>query len=375
MEICGDFNGIAGGQVLRTALAMSLLTGMPFDIKKIRHNRKSPGLKKQHLSALKIIEQMYDVQISEYAIGTTNLSFFPKSKKLKAKRVTYDIGTAGSITLLSQALILPLIFSDSKQIVLKIKGGTDVTHSMPFDFLSRIFKPQIQFLTNDIKINLIKRGFYPVGNGEIDIKIKPKFINKHEDFRDFQKEMMSQDMSFNLVEQGFIQSISGVSVASNQLSERRVAERQERSARLILKGYAKTNIRVEYTNTESVGSVITLFAKYSPDNYEIDFKNPVLLGGDCLGQRDIKAEDVGKNAANKLKELIISDSCVDDHVADNLIPYLAIVGGKIKIKEITNHIKANTYVVNEFLRALKSEYYINIDDKTNIISLDKSPFL
>lgn len=375
MEICGDLNGIGGGQILRTALAMSLLTEMPFTIKNIRKNRPNPGLKKQHVSALKIIEELYDVQISEYKIGSTELSFMPKSKKLKAKRVTYDIGTAGSITLLSQSILLPLIFSDAKQIVLKIKGGTDVSYSMPFDFLSQIFLPQIKFLANDIKIDLGKRGFFPIGNGEISIRIKPKFMNKEEDFRIFQEEMLGQNLAFNLVEKGFIQNIIGFSTASKQLNERRVAERQERSARLILKGYANTNIRVEYTESDSVGSVIALYAKYSPDNYEIDFKNPVLLGSDALGKKDKRAEDVGKEAAQKLVELIKGDACVDEHIADNLIPYLAIVGGKIKTNTITDHIIANAYVVNEFLKSLKSEYYININRDLNIISLDKSPFI
>ena len=373
MEINGNYNNIGGGQVLRTALAMSLLSDMPFVIKEIRKTRPTPGLKRQHYSALQIIKELYDVDISDHEIGTTEIKFFPKSKRLKTRKIEYDIGTAGSIPLLLQSILLPLMFSDAKTITLKLKGGTDVTHSMPFDFLSFVLIPQIKFLTAKIDLKLIKRGFYPKGCGEIIIKIKPKYINNYQNFSEFQEYMISQNIAFDYENKGQLQNINGISIASKDLQVREVAERQERSARLLLNDTAKTNIRIEYADSASTGSIIVLYAKYTLDakNHDISENHPIILGSSYLGEIDVNAKNVGRLASEHLIELIKSNACLDEHTADNLIPFLAIVGGKIKTYKITDHIIANVYVVNEFLKALKSKYYIKIDNNEKIISLDK----
>jgi len=361
-----------GGQVLRTALAMSLLTNMPFKIKDIRINRPNPGLKQQHFTALNLIQEIYDVNLSKYEIGTKELTFIPKNTRLKTKRIKCDIQTAGSITLLLQSILPALMFADAKLIVIDIKGGTDVAFSMPFDFLKYVFLPQINYLTKDMKLKLIKRGFYPKGSGEINLRIKPDHINNHDDFNDFHKEMLEKELEFNYVEQGKIQNITGISLATLDLQKREVAERQARSARLLLKNHARANIRIEYCDSLSTGSSVVLFAKYSTGNFvDISKKHPIILGADALGKQKVSAEEVGKSAANDMIKLIKSEAVVDEYSADNIIPFLVIVGGKIKTNKITDHIVANVYVVNEFLKALKSEYFINIDSIHNTISLEK----
>jgi len=362
-----------GGQVLRTALAMSLLTNMPFQIKDIRTNRPNPGLKQQHYTAIKIIQEIYDVNVSDFEIGSKELTFIPKSNKLKTKRIKCDIVTAGSITLLLQSILPVLIFNDAKLIIADIKGGTDVAYSMPFDFFKMVFLPHIRYLVKTIDVKLLKRGFYPKGNGQIYLKIKPQYINDHEDFKDFQNYMLEQDLKLDQMVKGKLLNINGLSFATRDLQKREVAERQARSAKLLLKQYAKTNIRIEYCNSSSTGTAIILYAKYSPTAYvDISDKHPVVLGADALGEQKVSAESVGKSAATDMIDLINSEAVVDEHVADNLIPFMAIVGGKIKTKSITEHIEANAYTVNEFLKALKSEYFINIDYSENTISLKKN---
>lgn len=362
-----------GGQILRTALSFSLLTGMPFKIINIRKNRDKPGLKQQHLTCIKAIEQLYDVKVSEYNIGSKELTFMPKSNKLKTKRLTIDIETAGSITLLLQSIILPLSFSDAKSIILRLKGGTDVPFAMPYDFIKYVLLPHIRYLYKDIDIDLVRHGFYPKGNGELVLKLKPKYENKfYDNFILFQNDMLENKLDIDYTAKGNLHNIKGLSIASKDLQARSVAERQERAARLLLKDLAKTDIRVEYVNTESTGSDIILWARYSIDKAEISELHPIILGANCLGKVDLSAETVGKTAAKYLIDLIKGDAVVDKNVADNLIPFLAIVGGKIKTNEISGHIKANAYVTNEFLKALKSSYRIKIDETKKIIGLEKT---
>lgn len=370
MIIDGNYENIGGGQILRTALAMSLITDMPFKIINIRKSRHKPGLKPQHVACLNAIKQLFDVNISEYDVGTTELVFMKKSNKLKTKNLTIDIGTAGSITLLLQSILMPLMFSTAKNIKLKLVGGTDVPYSMPYDFFNSVFLPHIQKYCTKLEFNLIKRGFYPKGDGEIELKIQPKFINDKDNFIDFQKYLISQNLSLNYLEKGHIQSINGISLASKDLFNRDVSIRQERSARLLLKDYAKTNINIEYSDAVSTGSFVVLYARYSIDNYDIDKKNPVILGSDALGKIDLKAEEVGKISANNLIKLIKSDACVDANTCDNLIPFIAIFGGKLKTYEITDHIKTNIYTVNLFLKAINAENYIKVDFINRIISLE-----
>ena len=167
-----------------------------------------------------------------------------------------------------------------------------------------------------------------------------------------------------LTEQGHLVQIKGISHASTKLQLANVTERQAKAAKLILsKLNCPIQIQAEYADTLSLGSGITIWAIFSKDQEEIDFKNPIFLGADALGEKGKPAEKVGEEAANKLIKEIESRSPVDSHTADSLIPWLALFGKKIKVSEITPHCRTNIWICEQFLGKI-----FEIDEKENIIS-------
>lgn len=328
--------GEAGGQIVRTALALSALTGKSFEVNNIRKGRCTSGLKAQHLHCIKALKELCNAKTNEVKIGSEHLRFIPD--KFKAKNLTIDIGTAGSITLLLQSILLPCLFHKIK---LTIRGGTDGKWAMPFDYFNEVFIPQIKNYA-EINIKLLKRGYYPKGGGEIELTIKPKENNN----------------KINITEQGKLLQIKGTSHASKDLENSNVAERQAKTAEMILKKYnVPINIRTEYCNTLSPGSGIVLWAK---------FENTI-LGGDGLGERGKKAELVGQEAAKNIIKEIDSKAAVDSHLEDNLIPFLALFKGRIKVPELTNHTKTNIYVVEKFLDV---KFEVNKKEKTITVNME-----
>ncbi len=331
-----------GGQILRTALALSALTGKEFKITDIRARRNNPGLRPQHYTCVKALQELTKAQ-TDAQLNNKELMFIPKQYKAQSKVI--DIGTAGSTTLLLQSIILPAMFG-SKTHTLTIKGGTDTKWSIPVDFLQNVLVPQYNRVSN-IEVKLIKRGYYPKGGGEIQLKIKPKY--KNTDFEVLWKEF--QKHKFSSVDQGHLISIKGVSHASKSLMGKEVAERQAMAAKqkLLLLG-KPIDISVEYSETLSAGSGITLWAIFSKEKDEIDFKNPIILGVDELGERGVLAEKIGTTAADNLIYEIQSGAVMDRHTADNIIPLMALCkGSKIKVGEITEHMKTNINTTEAFL--------------------------
>lgn len=360
IQIKGDsFEG--GGQILRTALALSALTKTPFEITDIRKGRPLPGLKNQHVYCIKALKELCSAEVDKAEIGTTKLRFIPG--KIKAKTLNIDIETAGSITLLLQALIIPSIFAN-QNIRLKIIGGTDVKWSSPVDYFSRVFLPHIIKFTKSTKFALKDRGYYPRGKGNIDLLIHPKYkISDFSNLDKFLDYIRKEDKKIRLIEQGELIQVKGTSHASKDLAKTEVAERQARKAELVLSSLnCPINITTEYRNTSSIGSGITLSALFSKNGEEIDFSNPIILGSNALGEKGKNADVIGEEAAQILLKHINEKTPTDPYLADQLIPFIALFGGEIKTSEITQHSLANAYVCNKFL-----EDSIEIDEENNII--------
>ncbi len=143
-----------GGQIVRTALALSSLTGQPFRITNIRSARKDPGLKAQHVQCVKTLQQLCNAKADGAELGSKELLFIPG--KIEAKNITIDIGTAGSITLLLQAVLLPCMFAN-KTHKLTIIGGTDTEWSMPIDYFANVLVPQYRRVCG-LEVKVLKRG-------------------------------------------------------------------------------------------------------------------------------------------------------------------------------------------------------------------------
>lgn len=341
-------HGEAGGSIARVALALSTITQQPFKITDIRKSRPQPGLKNQHLFCIKALEKLCNAKSEGAALGSAELKYWPG--KIEGKTISIDIETAGSITLFLQSVLLPSMFAN-KPVKFSIAGGTDVAWSPPYDYFANVFLPQMQKYA-DIECKLLKRGYYPKGNGKVEIKINPTYkISDFNNFSEFCDNLKNNAPKTNLIEQGNLIQIKGISHASSGLQNANVAERQAKAAEIALKKYnCPIKIDIAYNEVLSTGSGIVLWAIFSKDKDEIDSINPIRLGADSLGERGKKAELVGEEAAQSLIREIESKAPVDRHLADQILPFMALVGNsRIKTSEITSHTRTNIYTIEQFL--------------------------
>lgn len=323
-----------GGSIVRVALALSTFTQRPFHVYDIRKGRDKPGLKAQHLTAIKALKEMSGAKTGPIALGDRKLEFYPG--KVKGGTYVIDIGTAGSISLLLQALILPCLFAPQK-ITLKVSGGTCGKGQASVDYLQSVFLPLIQPFAEKIELKILKRGYYPKGGGLIVLEINQK------------KNINLQEMpKINLEERGELDIIKGTINCSRNLEKSKVGERIKESAeRALRKLNCPVDILIDYAETSSPGGEIVLWAKFSKPGKE---NNPLILGADSLVEKEKKAEEVGREAAEKLIALINQKSGADPYLADQLLMFMALLSGsKIKAAEITNHSLTNIYVIERFL--------------------------
>lgn len=351
IEIDGDYLE-GGGQIVRTALALSMITQEPFRCINIRKGRKQPGLKAQHLTGIKTLIDFSGARCDGAELGSEAIVFYPKP--FLAKKAEIDIGTAGSITLLLQTLLIPAILA-KKKTTLDITGGTDVAWSPSIDYFTHIVVPHLQKYAK-IETQLLKRGYYPKGGGSYHISIKPQFTYDNR----------SLAPPVDGTHRGRLSQVKGVSHSSYDLDDARVAERQAKTAEFNLsKLNVPVNIRIETPNTLSTGSGITVWGVYMHDG-EVNTTQPHLIGADGLGEKGVKAEEVATNTVQQFLKEVQAESIVDSHLADMLIPFMGLFGGTIKTSEITDHTKTNMYVTVKFL-----ETRFVIDEERKTISVEK----
>ena len=355
-----------GGQIIRTALAFSALTNKPFKIGNIRTRRPNPGLKSQHLYCVKSMQELCDAQVEGAELGSMHLKFFPR--KLCAKSIDIDIGTAGSITLLLQSLLPACMFA-SRPIKLKIRGGTDVSWSPSFDYFNNVLLPQLQRFAK-IEAKLLMRGYYPKGGGNVEIKINPMFkLKDFENFEQFHSHLSQNIKPYSLTEQHNLMQIKAVSHAASNLEDARVAQRQAHAAQVMLAKIFRVPIKItsEYQHTQSIGSGITSWAIFSKNKEDIDETNPIRLGSDALGEQGKKAEIVGGECAMSLSKEIESKAPVDIYLSDQILSFMALCpDSKIKVSDITNHCKTNISTISLFMGDI-----FNIDEENRIIKTEQ----
>ncbi|RTZ67360.1 MAG: RNA 3'-terminal phosphate cyclase [Aquificaceae bacterium] len=330
--------GEGGGQILRTALFMSALLTIPVEIKNIRIKRKPKGLKKQHLGVIKALKYITNAKVEGDYEGSTSLVFEPKTLKSGAYRINLE--TAGSISLFFQT-VLPLSFFVPKRFLIAVKGGTDVENAPTVDWVQNVFLPILEPLANRVSFRVIRRGFYPEGGGFVSLQVESKLqypLYGLDEIRTFARSHLKIEKN----SQGRIEKIRGISVAHKHLQERKVAERQRLGAIEFIKEKLgrKASISNFYVDADCLGTSVTLWIKDDKGN---------ILGSDSKGKKGKLAEIVGKEAAEKLIEDWESGATVDRHLADHLIPILAIVGGTIKVPKFTSHLLTNIEVVKHFV--------------------------
>lgn len=328
IEITGDYME-GGGQILRTAIALSAITGKTCRIDKIRANRPNPGLQAQHLAAVNAVAQLCNAKV-DAKIGSTTLTFEPH--QIRGGHYDIDIGTAGAISLVLQSLILPSIHAEHST-TLTIKGGTHVNWSPSMDYMQHIFCDFMKKIGVDVFVEIKEYGFYPKGGGEVHVKIEP-----------------SKPNSISLIKRGDLKYIDVWSIASEDLKKAKVAERQVIGFEDVLK---TVNKKVKYVKSMSPGSAFHAHVHFSNSK----------LGSSSIGERGVPAEKVGKDAATLLKKQIDSNACFDEYMADQILPFLAFAkeDSKISVAEITSHTLTNIWVIEKFLPV---KFEVNEKEKT-----------
>lgn len=336
INIDGSY-GLGSGQLTRYALTFSTLSQKAVRITSIRAGRKDPGLKYQHMHAIKVLQELCNAEATNVTVGAKEVTFKPN--EIKGGKVKEDIGTAGSITLLIQNIIYPLMFAE-KTSKIEIIGGTEVLMAPTIDYLDKVIFHFLRPYTKGIDLEIIKRGYYPKGGGKVNLEVTPKYhLSDFDSLELFLLDLRKKVKPIELIDQGELIEINGISNASKYLEKADVSRRQAHGASLALSKYNNIKIEKKYYDTFCPGSSITLFAKTTTS----------VLGADSLGELGKKAEIVGEGAAKKLKFELESGAAVDQHAVDNLIPLLSLLTGKIKTSVITDHLTTATHICEKFI--------------------------
>lgn len=306
-----------GGQMLRTALSLAMVTGLPFRMTNIRGKRAKPGLMRQHLTCVKAACEISDGTADGAEIGSTELIF--RAGKPKGGAYQFAIGTAGSTSLLFQTLLPALLHADAPS-TLRLEGGTHNPMAPPFEFLDRVFLPVLRRMRADVTISLIQSGFAPVGGGVIECEIQPCKNLSSLDFHD-RGELKSLHLRVP------IRNLP-VGIGGRMLDA-------------ALKQLPCNDASVEIREPGPGRGVCCL--------YEAMFENGAELSS-SFGETNITAERVGHRAAKNLADFISSEAAVGRHLADQLLLPMALAGsGSFTTMVPDNHVPTNISVIEKFL--------------------------
>jgi RNA 3'-terminal phosphate cyclase (ATP) len=296
MIVIDGSTGEGGGQIVRTALALSLLTGKPFRIENIRAGRKKPGLLRQHLTAVNAAAEIGGAQVSGNTIGSRALTFKPAG--LRSGRFRWAIGTAGSCTLVLQA-ILPALMSADGPSEIVIEGGTHNPFAPPFDFLSRAFLPLVERMGPKVSAELVRPGFFPAGGGCLRVTIDPAASLKPLELRT----------------RGNIRSQRACAAVANLSAE--IARRELKVVAGKL-GLEPRELEVlEIRDAQGPGNVLTI-------DIQSQALTEVFTG---FGQRGVPAKIVAARAAGQARDYMEAAVPVGRFLADQLLVPMAIAGG------------------------------------------------
>ena len=312
--------GEGGGQVVRTSLALAAVTDERLVIENVRENRDEPGLKAQHLACVRALAALTDATVEGDELGSERIVFEPDEPK--GGKYEVEVGTAGAVTLVVHAVLPAALHADS-DVTFRVRGGTHVRWSPTFEHLESVFLPILRDAGADATVELVRRGHYPQGGGEIVLRVSPSELSPVKPRR------------------AELESVEGVSHACG-LPEH-IVERQAEAARELLRDGldATVDMGIEEVHIDedapSKGTAVTLVADAG-----------TRLGGSALGERGKPAEEVGTEAAEELVSAVEAGADTDEYVADQLVPYVALAGGNYDPPRVTSHLETNVEITSEF---------------------------
>ena len=323
IEIDGSY-GEGGGQIVRTALSLSCLLKKPFRIFNIRKGRKKPGLMPQHLTCVRAAQLISGAEVKGDQTGSIELLFSPCD--VKGGYLSFDIGTAGSTSLVLQTLIPALAFSQQKT-MLTLKGGTHVPLSPSFHYLNGVFVHFLEQIGIRVQLSIESYGFYPRGGGIVRADIFPAKNIK----------------SLQVMERGDVLRLQGYSAVGNlPLS---IADRQKNAlVRKINEEINDINISplIELLGVPSVGQGTFVYIESKSEHS--------ISGFTALGARGKKAEVVGEEAAEEFIKYYTTGAALDHHMADQIVLYLSMCNEEsaFTASAVTNHLLTNLWVIGFF---------------------------
>ena len=310
LKINGAY-GEGGGQIIRSAITLSCITKQPIHLENIRKNRKNEGLKAQHLTAIKILQKIAKADVIGDRIGSTELKFIPGN--IESLELIEDVKTAGSISLILQVLI-PVVSISQKKLSLIIKGGTDVLWSPSMDYTQHVLKEAYSRIGIEFSIKIIKRGYYPKGNGEVRLEVYPSKIKSL---------ILSKRETNNLKLKCTFSKIS-IDVIKEKI--KKIKEKIEEK---------KFNVEVEITEEEAIDSGASVLI------YSIDENS--IIGIDGLFNKKTQNFDLD------FDKFINNSLGMDENLADMLVvpASLGINKSVLQVKEITKHLETNLFVTSK----------------------------
>ncbi len=317
-EVDGSF-GEGGGQILRTTITISSILNKPVKVKNIRAKRNNPGLRPQHVAAVRVLADMCGAEVENLNIGESWVTFKPGEKPEPSLK--FDIGTAGSTTLLMMATI-PAASLNGVGCDLELIGGTDVKWSPTLDYFRYVALPAYRLVGIDCTVDVVRRGYYPNGGGIVKVQTKPS--KKLTSINTVSKEPLPP---------------SAISICSNL--PRSVAERQMSSALnyLFEQDISWSDMKINVEDAVSPGSSIVL--------YSVGDEGP-FLGADSIGERGKPAEKVGKQVSQNFMKEYSSGAPIDMHMGDILVTPLFLAEGesKFRVSTVTQHMMTDLHVAS-----------------------------
>lgn len=308
--------GEGGGQVLRTSLSLSALTGKPIRVENIRAGRSKPGLLRQHLTAVRAVADICEAEVEGAEVRSATLTFRPRAPRPGSYR--FAVGTAGSACLVCQTVV-PVLMGTKGQSDLQFEGGTHNPHAPPYDFLEHVYFPLLRRMGATVRAELERPGFYPAGGGAFRVTLMPPEALSP-------IEIMARDESVRL---------EAWSLSSRL--PKHVAAREMAVVRREL-DLPKRHCRPRPVDSPGPGNVVCIL---------VDSATPELLT--AFGAVGRRAEEVAEDAVAQTRRYLAANVPVGEHLADQLVLLLALVGGGFRTATLSAHAATNIDVVHTFL--------------------------
>lgn len=319
IEVDGSF-GEGGGQLVRTAVALSAITGKGVRLQNVRAKRDKPGLAPQHLAAVRAVGSLCGAECAGLDLRSRAFTFAPGTMRGGAFR--FDVGTAGSVTLVLQAL-LPVLACASVPSRVTVVGGTDVRAAPPFDYLCHVLLALLGRMGIRIKCRVIRRGYYPRGGGEVEVAVAPA-----------RPHPLTLDPPHRPLR------IDGHAHVANLPAH--IAERMRAAALARLDAYPAHIHTATLGSAEAIGpgGAVVVWARTEQS----------VIGAGRVAQRGVRAETLGDEAGAELAADLAAGAALDVHAADQVLVYLALTGsGGFTARTVTSHARTAMWLIEQFL--------------------------